>query len=126
MVVNHPLVVVVDDEASVCRALLRLLRTADLRAEAYCSAIDFIESLRDGAPDCVILDLQMPHMTGMEVLERLQRVAAPPPVIVVTAFDQPGVRERCTELGVVCYLRKPVDGDKLLRSVCAAVAGGVA
>lgn len=124
MAVKPPLVVVVDDEASICRALLRLLRTANLRAEAFCAARDFLEFLRHQTPDCVILDLQMPHMSGMEVLERLQYFATPPPVIVITAFDQPGVRERCVELGIVCYLRKPVDSDKLLRSVHAAVAGG--
>ena len=123
MAVEFPLVVVVDDEASICRALLRLLRSANFRAEAFYTARDFLEFLRDQTPDCVILDLQMPQMAGMEVLERLQYFATPPPVIVITAFDQPGVRERCVELGIVCYLRKPVDSDKLLRSVHAAVAG---
>lgn len=123
MAAKLPLVVVVDDEASICRALLRLLRTANLRAEAFCAARDFLEFLRDQTPDCVILDLQMPQMSGLEVLEQLQLLAAPPPVIVITAFDQPGVRERCLELGIVCFLRKPVQSDELLRSVDAAVAG---
>ena len=78
-----PLIAIVDDEVSICRALLRLLRVANYRAESFNSPILFLESLAERVPDCVVLDLQMPMMTGVELQEHLQRLADPPPVIVI-------------------------------------------
>src|SRR5690606_27297940 len=74
-------VAVVDDEESIRRALLRLLRAADYDAEAFDSAVGFLRSLGKRTPDCVILDLQMPQMTGMELQQRLLELARRPAVI---------------------------------------------
>jgi CheY-like chemotaxis protein len=74
-------------------------------------------------PDCVVLDLQMPMMTGVELQEHLQRLADPPPVIIITAHDEPKTRERCLALGAVRYLRKPIEGDVLVGSIEEAVRG---
>jgi FixJ family two-component response regulator len=118
---SAPLVAVIDDEASICRALSRLLRVANYRAETFCSAIPFLESLAREMPDCVVLDLQMPAMTGVELQQQLLQLANPPPVIIITAHDEPKTRERCLALGAVCYLRKPIEGDVLLDSIEGAV-----
>jgi FixJ family two-component response regulator len=118
-----PLIAIVDDEVSICRALLRLLRVANYRAESFNSPILFLESLAEHVPDCVVLDLQMPSMTGVELQEHLLRLAAPPPVIIITAHDEPKTRERCLALGAVRYLRKPIEGDVLMGSIEEAVRG---
>lgn len=116
-----PLIAIVDDEVSICRALLRLLRVANYRAESFNSPILFLESLAEHVPDCVVLDLQMPSMTGVELQEHLLRLAEPPPVIIITAHDEPKTRERCLALGAVRYLRKPIEGDILMGSIEEAV-----
>ena len=116
-----PLIAIVDDEVSICRALLRLLRVAEYRAEAFSSPILFLESLAARVPDCVVLDLQMPMMTGVELQEQLLKLARPPPVIVITAHDEPKTRERCIALGAVRYLRKPIEGDLLIDAMDKAV-----
>jgi FixJ family two-component response regulator len=116
-----PLIAIIDDEVSICRALSRLLRVANYRAETFCSPIGFLEFMTHEMPDCVVLDLQMPAMTGVELQQQLQRLADPPPVIIITAHDEPKTRERCLALGAVCYLRKPIEGDVLLDSIAGAV-----
>src|SRR5262245_4843019 len=121
METNPPLIAIVDDEVSICRALLRLLRVADYRAEAFNSPIVFLESLAERVPDCVVLDLQMPMMTGVELQEHLARLADPPPVIIITAHDEPKARERCLALGAVRYLRKPIEGEILIDSIDKAL-----
>src|SRR5215510_12377401 len=116
-----PLIAIVDDEVSICRALLRLLRVANYRAESFNSPILFLESLAKHVPDCVVLDLQMPMMTGVELQEHLLRLANPPPVIIITAHDEPKTRERCLALGAIRYLRKPIEGEILIDSIEKAV-----
>lgn len=119
----NELVAVVDDEASVRKALLRLLRSANYQAEAFESAHAFLASLEDHVPDCVVLDLQMPAMSGLELQERLSRLDSRPPVIVITAHDEPGTRERCIALGALRYLSKPIDGNHLIESIRSVIAG---
>jgi FixJ family two-component response regulator len=118
---KRPLIAIVDDEVSICRALLRLLRVSEYRAEAFNSAILFLESLAQSVPDCVVLDLQMPMMTGVEVQEHLLKLKDPPPVIIITAHDDSKTRERCLALGAVRYLRKPIEGEILIDSIEKAV-----
>ena len=62
-------------------------------------------------PDCVVLDLQMPLMTGVELQYHLLQLDDPPPVIIITAHDEPKARDRCLALGAIRYLRKPIEGD---------------
>lgn len=119
-----PLVAVVDDEASICRALLRLLRSANYEAVAYSTAPEFLASLNERLPDCVVLDLQMPGMTGFELQEHLQRLDARPPVIVITAHDEPGARKRCLALGASYYLRKPIESGTLIDSIGSVLGSG--
>jgi len=118
---SSPLIAIVDDEVSICRALLRLLRVANYRAEGFNSPLLFLESLAERVPDCVVLDLQMPRMTGVELQQQLLKLEDPPPVIIITAHDEPKTRERCLALGAVRYLRKPFEGDVLIDSIEEAV-----
>jgi CheY-like chemotaxis protein len=102
--------------------LLRLLRSANYRATAFSSAPDFLASLGHETPDCLVLDLQMPIMTGFELQEQLRQRAQAPPVIIITSHDEPGTRDRCLALGAACYLRKPIEGETLINSIRTIVA----
>jgi FixJ family two-component response regulator len=121
MTENSALVAVVDDEESIRKALVRLLRFAEFEAIAFTSASDLLESLAVQTPDCVILDLHMPGMTGVELLRRFSTLEHAPPVIVITANDESRTREECFALGVRRYLRKPIERADLLESVRSAI-----
>jgi len=118
----QPLVAVVDDDEAVGRALNRLLRSAGLKAETFVSGSEFLKSLEDHMPDCVVLDLQMVHVDGFEVQSRLAQTGQSMPVIVITGRDTPGAYERATQGGAIAYLRKPIDDKALLDAIAVAVA----
>lgn len=113
----RPLIAVVDDEDAVRRALARLLRASDFDVETYASGAKFLESLAVRLPDCVVLDMQMDELTGADVLRHLQAARVALPLIVITAFDEPGMRERCLAAGACDFLRKPVLSDVLLAAI---------
>lgn len=116
-----PGIAIVDDEEGVRRALQRLLRSANYRAETFDSAVTFLESLSRWIPQCLILDLQMPTMTGLELQQRLLQLDIAVPVIVITAHDDADTRQRCLALGAIRYLSKPVEGSDLLEAIRVAV-----
>ena len=122
---DKPLVAVVDDEESIRRALVRLLRAGRYRAESFSSGPAFLASLSGHTPSCVILDLQMPLMTGLDVQQELLKFGAPPPVIIITAHDEPGARERSLTLGARHYFCKPVDGTVLMDAVRSVITADV-
>ncbi|MGE0120082.1 MAG: response regulator transcription factor [Dongiaceae bacterium] len=116
-------VAIVDDDESVRRALQRLLHASDLVAETYASGREFLDSLRSRRhPDCLVLDLQMPGMNGLEVQRELANAGLHLPVVVITGHDEPGVGARCLSAGASAYLRKPFDDRAILDAIAAAVA----
>jgi len=116
-------VAVVDDDRSVGVALCRLLRTAGIEAKAFESAELFLASLRVEMPDCLVLDVQMPGMNGLELQQRLKDIAATLPVIMITGRDEASIHAICMAMGASSYLRKPLNDDDLLDAVERAVAG---
>jgi FixJ family two-component response regulator len=117
-----PYVAIVDDEEPVRKALKRLLRASGLEAESYASGKDFLEASAQREPDCVVLDLHMPCMTGLQVLRALQAARRMLPIVVITAHDAPEAREQCLAAGAAAYLRKPLDEHVLLGTISAAVS----
>jgi FixJ family two-component response regulator len=117
-------VAIVDDEESIRRSLLRLFRLTDLDATAYESAQAFLDALPTARPDCVVLDLKMPGMSGIDLLKRLANFDNPPPVIVVTADSIDRSRDECLSLGSKCWLQKPVDSKTLIDSVRDVIDAG--
>lgn len=115
--VDTPLVAVVDDDESVRCALLRLLRMLGYGAEGFASAAEFLGALATLHPDCLIVDLKMPNMSGLELQQRLVALGDDLPVIVITAYDEPAMRERCLDAGIRHYLRKPIEIDGLLAAI---------
>jgi FixJ family two-component response regulator len=111
---TKPAIAIVDDDASVCRAISRLLRSLGMNADTFTSGREFIEQIETMPsfhPDCVVLDVQMPGMNGLEVQEFLVRSENPLPVIFITAHDEIGVRERALQAGAVAFLRKPFNDE---------------
>jgi FixJ family two-component response regulator len=115
-------VAIVDDDLAVRKGLARLLGASAIRARGFASAREFLESLSAEVPECLIVDLQMPEMTGLELQGELTRLGARIPTIVITAHNERGLRERCLAAGAAAYLIKPLDGIQLLSSIDSAVA----
>jgi FixJ family two-component response regulator len=114
-------IAVIDDEAPVCKALGRLLRAAGHEVETFASGGEFLESLQKHQPDCAIVDLHMPAVSGLEVQQRLVREEIRLPCIVITGKDDPGARQRVLASGAAAYLKKPLDEQALLEAVVTAV-----
>jgi len=118
----HPLIAVIDDEESVRKALMRLMRSAGLSVETFGSGAEFLKSLETRRPDCVVLDLHMPHVNGFNVQASLARKCAAVPVIIITGHDLPKARERAMAGGASAFLRKPVNDRTLLDAISAATS----
>jgi FixJ family two-component response regulator len=116
-----PLVAVVDDDASVRRALTRLLQSADLRVYTYASATEFLETGIASNPECLILDIHLEGMSGLELLSRLRELGHNLPVLIITAHDDAQTREAAARGGCAVYLRKPLDAKVLLEEVATAM-----
>jgi FixJ family two-component response regulator len=121
MAAVRPLLAVVDDEESVRRALARMLSASQFEVDVFPSGQAFLDSLRTRLPDCVILDYQMPGLTGRDVQRQLTLAQIRVPIIVVTAHDQPALRERCLADGAVAYLAKPLQRARLVGVVNDAI-----
>jgi FixJ family two-component response regulator len=115
------LVVVVDDEEPVREAVSRMLKAAGLTVRAFASAEDLLKSGLLNATGCVITDIRMPGMSGLELLAELNARHCPIPTILITAHGDENLRMQAMRAGVVKFLAKPVDGETLLASVQAAL-----
>jgi len=116
-------VAIVDDDASVRKALARLVSVFSYRVQTFASVREFLESLKVEAPACLIVDLQMEETTGLELQQYLQNIGSRIPTIVLTAHDEPGMQDRCADAGAVAFLVKPVAKDQLLEAIEAATSG---
>lgn len=114
-------VALVDDEASVRRALCRLLRLAGLEVLSYESGQAFLESLPTRRPDCVLLDIQMPGLTGLQVRDRLRAMLPTLPVVFITGGDDPEVANQSLSGGAIGLLRKPFSRQELLDALASAL-----
>ena len=116
-----PYIAIVDDEEPVRKALKRLLSASGLEAESYASGKDFLAASALRRPDCLVLDLHMPGMSGLQVLHELRAAHSTLPTVVITAYDEPQTREQCLAAGASAYLRKPLDERLLLNAISATV-----
>jgi FixJ family two-component response regulator len=122
MVSAHPVIAIVDDDAGVRRALRRLLISLDCQPTAFASGEAFLDSLGAEPPQCVLMDLHLPGLKGIDVLDRLRTGGVRLPVIIITGLDQPGMRERCMAAGAASYLTKPLDRSALGSAIEHATA----
>ena len=115
-------IAIIDDDESVRTALQRLLRCARHRAEAYGSGREFLENLDQHTPDCLVLDVQMPDMSGPQIQQHLSAIGASVPVVMITGHDEVGAQEACLAAGASSYLRKPLDRSVLLEAIEHAIS----
>jgi FixJ family two-component response regulator len=110
-------IAVVDDEESVRKAVVRVLQAAGFAARAFASGAEFLESWHFDRPDCLVLDLQMPGLSGTEVQRSLKTAGASFPIVIITAYDSPSLRDECLSAGAIEYLCKPLDIHALVGAV---------
>jgi FixJ family two-component response regulator len=115
------LVSVIDDDRFFRESMQRFMRSSGFVAEAFASAADFLASPRLDETGCVIADVHMPAMTGIELYRTLTAAGRSIPTILVTAYPNDLDRARALHGGVLCYLRKPVDEQDLKRCLQAAL-----
>ena len=120
-----PLVSIVDDDASVRRSARRLLRCSNLRAEAFASAEEFLQSGRLAETACLLLDVDMPGMNGLELQRRLPAIDRLVPIVFLSGRASEEEERRARQAGAAGFLRKPVGKDALLHAIRAAIAGPV-
>jgi FixJ family two-component response regulator len=122
MVVNsdHPVVFVLDDDPNIREALTGLLRAAGLRVSAFASAAEFLGAKPPDAPACLVLDLQLPDISGLELQRELADTDGPPIVFISGHGDIP-TSVRAMKAGAVEFLAKPFDDQELLEAIWHAI-----
>lgn len=118
---SHLNIAVVDDDASVRKALARLLRVSGHDVEVFAGGGEFLDFIKTGKPDCVVLDVHMPTVSGLDVQEALRALGSNLPIIFITAYDDNALRERALVQGAVAVLRKPLTEQTLLAAIETAV-----
>ena len=119
---GHTYVAVVDDDESVCRALSRLLRAEGLHPVSYLSAEAFLADTKRPRFDCLVLDVQLGGMSGIELQRQLQASGSSTPVIYITAHDEPVTREQAQAAGCTAYFRKTAPGKDLVEAIRRAAS----
>jgi two-component system, LuxR family, response regulator FixJ len=114
-------VYVIDDDEGLRESLAFLLRSAELEVRSFSSAKAFLDVLPDAAPGCVITDVRMPDMTGIELLRRLKEFKIGAPVIVITGHGDIALAVEAMKMGAADFFEKPFDDDLLVASVRAAL-----
>ncbi len=113
---------IVDDDESVREGLVGLMQSHGYCAESFDSGASFLASKSAKRTDCLIVDMHMPGMTGLELIGRLAAAGKSVPSILITARRDESVRARAAQAGVTCYLTKPFKEDRLLGCIHAALA----
>jgi FixJ family two-component response regulator len=117
------MIAVVDDDESVRKSLIRVLIAAGFPARGFPSGETFLgSSWKLDPPDCLLLDVQMPGLSGPEVHDELNSAGVKFPIIIVSSDGSPSTRERYLLRGALAYLRKPLDVEALLQAVTLAIA----
>lgn len=115
------MIAVIDDEEQVRKALVRLLQANGYSTRAFATGKQFLQACEIWRPDCVLLDLSMPGLSGADVQRALHRANIKLPLVVVSAYDDPIVRQDCMSQGAVECLRKPPDQHALLSALHLAI-----
>lgn len=122
---NEGLIHVIDDDEAMRESLRFLLDTAGFAALTYESALQFLESPLDGGRACIVTDVRMPHMNGLELVRRLKGKGVILPVIVITGHGDVPLAVEAMKAGVIDFLEKPFNDEVFLNAVRAALDSGV-
>ena len=116
-------VAVVDDDENICRSFARLLRAAGMQAITYLSAEAFLDDTKHPQFDCLVLDVQLTGMSGLELQRQLNGRPRAAPVVFITAHDDPRAREQAVAQGCAGYFCKTAAGADVLEAIRHAMAG---
>lgn len=119
---DKPVIHVIDDDEAVRDSLSFMLETADFVVRAYDSAISFLDRLPDVEPGCVITDVRMPEMSGLELVRRLTTLGVTLPVIVITGHGDVPLAVEAMKAGVVDFIEKPFDDEAILTALGVALS----
>ena len=114
---TEPVVFIVDDDESVRRALERLMRSVGFDVRLFSSAQDFLDQGCQNTRGCLILDVRMPQMDGLELQEKLKACGSKIPVVFITAHYDVSTQEQAMKAGAVAFIQKPFDDQVLLDAV---------
>lgn len=114
---TRPTIFIIDDDTSVRRALGRVMTQGGMDWEAYDSAEAFLATARPAAGGCIVADMTMPGMSGLDLKKQLNASRHPLPVVFLTAHDSEETRAAARDAGAAAYFRKPVDIQALLDAV---------
>jgi FixJ family two-component response regulator len=118
-----PVISIIDDDVSVRAATCNFVRSLGYIVHPFASAVEFLKSGYLQETSCVITDVQMPAMTGVELQAHLRAQGHRLPFIFITAFPVEISRKRALEAGSTCFLTKPFDGDVLIKCLASALSG---
>jgi two-component system response regulator FixJ len=121
---HEPVIYVIDDDEAVRQSIEFLLKTAGIAVRGFDSAVAFLDALAEIGPGCVVTDVRMPGMTGIELLQRVREVKADLPVIVITGHGDVPLAVEAMKLGAADFIEKPFDDDQLIASVRGALNQG--
>jgi FixJ family two-component response regulator len=116
-----PLISIVDDDEALRRSLDNLVRSAGLRACGFASAEAFLESNQLSETDCLVLDIRIPGMSGLELQRQLAAASSDVPIIFMTAYESGDQRKQALEAGAVAFLNNPFDEEDLLNAIDTAL-----
>ena len=119
-----PMITIVDDDESVRDGIVDLVTAMGFDAQAFARADQFLRSSRVDRTSCLITDIRMPGMSGLDLLDRLAASGREIPTIMITAFPTEAERARARQAGVICYLVKPFDEAQLVACISASIGPG--
>lgn len=123
--IPEPTVFVVDDDEAVRHFLRGLIVSVNLRVQAYASAQEFLEAYQQGSPGCLVLDIRMPGMSGLELQQELNARGIDLPIIILTGHGSVQVAVHAMKAGAIDFIEKPFNNELLLDRVQKAVAKSV-
>lgn len=115
-------IAVVDDDESLCRSMSRLLRASHLQSRTFASAEAFLADAGHGEFDCIVLDVQLEGMSGLELCHRLSGTGSSAPVIIITSLDDPEVKQQAARAGCFQCFSKTDPGHEVVHAILQAVA----
>jgi FixJ family two-component response regulator len=121
MSAEDPVVFVVDDDPSMCEALERLLATVGLEVHTFGSAQEFMSTTRPGVPSCLVLDVRLPGLSGLDLQRELVNMDPPMPIVIITAYADIPMTVQAVKAGAVEFLTKPFRDQELLDAVQEAI-----
>ena len=118
---SRPIVAIVDDDEAVGNAIEVLMRSVGLIAKAFSSGEEFLRSPELSHTGCLVVDFDMPKMSGLDLHYNLSQLGKEIPTVLITAYPSDDIRARALEAGVICYLPKPFNESDLLNCIQSAL-----